>query len=153
MPSDHLDELHAARFDDLDSRTLYAILKLRSDIFVVEQNCVYGDLDGRDDEPGTWHLYLERDGEVSAYLRILTEEDGLRVGRVVTAKHARGAGLAGRLIAEAMRLIGDRRSLLNAQAHLAGYYARFGYRPDGPEFLEDGIPHVPMIREGSRSAR
>ena len=140
------DELRTASFRDLDTTTLYAILRLRSEVFVVEQQCPYADIDGRDTEPGTRHVWFERDGAVRAYLRILREDGYERVGRVVTAKDARGAGLAGRLITEALEIIGNRPSRLDAQAHLAGFYARYGYRPTGPEFLEDGIPHVPMAR-------
>jgi ElaA protein len=76
----------------------------------------------------------------------LADGDAERIGRVVTAPGARGAGLAGRLLTEALEVIGNRPSVLDAQAHLTGFYARFGYEPTGPEFLEDGIPHVPMAR-------
>jgi ElaA protein len=138
---------HSA-FRDLDVTTLYAILKLRSDVFVVEQKCVYPDLDGRDTEPGTRHVWFSRDGAVLAYLRILDDGGHARIGRVVTAPGARGAGLAGELITEALRIIGDRPSVLDAQAHLAGFYARFGFEATGPEFLEDGIPHIPMAKPG-----
>lgn len=150
-PEPH-DELRAASFRDLDTTTLYAILKLRGDVFVVEQECAYPDLDGRDTEPGTRHVWVERDGEVRAYLRILREEERERIGRVATAKSARGAGLAGRLLAEALEIIGNRDSVLDAQAHLTGFYTRFGYQPSGPEYLEDGIPHRPMFRAAPRPA-
>jgi ElaA protein len=144
-PEPH-DEVRSATFRDLDTTTLYAILKLRTDVFVVEQQCAYPELDGRDSEPGTRHVWIERDGEVRAYLRILRENEQERIGRVVTAKTARGSGLAGRLLTEALEIVGNRASVLEAQAHLAGFYARFGYQPTGPEYLEDGIPHIPMRR-------
>ena len=147
------DELRSASFRDLDTTTLYALLKLRTDVFVVEQNCPYAELDGRDDEPATRHLWVERDGEIRAYLRVLNDGDVERIGRVATAKTARGAGLAGRLMAEALTIIGNRPSVLDAQAHLMEFYARFGYRPAGPEYVEDGIPHVPMAREASPPVR
>ena len=67
-----------------------------------------------------------------------------RIGRVLTAPAARGAGLAQRLMTEALTVIGNRPSVLDAQAHLVGFYTRFGYAQTGPEYLEDGIPHVPM---------
>jgi ElaA protein len=140
------DDLRTASFADLDARTLYQILTLRSAVFVVEQNCVYLDLDGLDPEPGTRHLWIERAGEVRAYVRILDIDGEPRIGRVVTAPPDRAGGLAGRLIAEAVRLIGDRPSVLHAQAHLRDYYAKFGYQQNGPEYVEDGIPHIPMIR-------
>jgi ElaA protein len=144
-PEPH-DELRTATFRDLDAGTLYAILKLRADVFVVEQECAYGDLDGRDDEPGTRHLWFARDGEVRAYLRILDDGDAQRIGRVVTASPARGAGLASRLITAALAVIGNRPAVLDAQAHLVGFYARYGFAETGPEYVEDGIPHVPMAK-------
>jgi ElaA protein len=140
------DELRVSSFRDLDAGTLYAILKLRSDVFVVEQKCVYADPDGRDTEPGTRHLWISRDDQILAYLRILDDRDAERIGRVVTAPAARGAGLAARLVAEALTVIGNRPSKLDAQAHLVGFYAKFGFEETGPEYLEDGIPHVPMVR-------
>ena len=147
------DEVRTASFRDLEIGTLYALLKLRSEVFVVEQECHYQDLDGRDDEPGTRHLWLSRGDEIRAYLRILDDGDVLRIGRVVTGKQARGAGLAGRLMTEALTIVGNRPSVLDAQAHLVDFYARFGYRQTGPEYLEDGIPHIPMIREAPQPAR
>jgi ElaA protein len=137
-------ELHVATFAELDVRALYAVLKLRCDVFVVEQDCAYPELDGRDTEPGTRHLWLSDDDGVLAYLRVLDDGDVHRIGRVVTAARARGAGRAGRLVQEALAVIGDRPSVLAAQAHLTGFYGRYGFEADGPEFLEDGIPHVPM---------
>jgi len=145
QPEPH-DELRSATFRDLDTTTLYGLLKLRSDVFVVEQECVYADLDGRDDEPGTRHLWFTRDGEMRAYVRVLDDGDEQRIGRVVTAKSARGAGLAGRLMEEALTVIGNRTSVLDAQSYLVKFYSRYGFEPTGPEFIEDGIPHTPMRR-------
>ncbi|MFF5293191.1 GNAT family N-acetyltransferase [Paractinoplanes globisporus] len=146
-------DLRSASFDELATTTLYAILKLRSEVFVVEQDCVYLDIDGLDPAPDTRHLWIERAGEVAAYVRILDINGTPRIGRVVTAAAARGTGLAGRLIAEALNVIGDRPSVLNAQAHLGDYYAKFGYEQNGPEFDEDGIPHIPMVRAAPQPAR
>ena len=83
-------QLHVATFDQLDPRTLYSILKLRSDVFIVEQECAYQDLDGRDDEAGTRHIWLTTEArEPLAYLRVLQEPDGTAiVGRVVVAAAA-----------------------------------------------------------------
>ncbi len=144
-PEPH-DEMRVASFRDLDTTTLYAILKLRGDVFVVEQKCFYADLDGRDTEPGTRHVWLSRGGEILAYLRILDDGGHERIGRVLTAPAARGAGLAHRLMAEALTVIGNRPSVLDAQAHLVRFYTKFGYVQTGPEYLEDGIPHIPMSR-------
>jgi ElaA protein len=145
--------LHVAGFDELSAGTLYDLLRLRVDVFVVEQHCPYPELDGRDTEPGTRHVWLAsedgtEDGTPLAYLRILDEPDGTaRIGRVCVAATARGAGLAGRLMRATLDLLGTRPSVLDAQTYLADFYAGLGYAKAGPEFVEDGIPHVPMTRD------
>ncbi|OYO10559.1 GNAT family N-acetyltransferase [Enemella evansiae] len=134
---------------DLAFAEAYAVLRLREAVFVVEQDCPYPELDGRDLEPDCrWLWYTDDDGAVLASLRVLTEDDGVRrIGRVVTAPAARGRGLAAELMRECLQLIGDRaEAVLNAQVQLVGWYERFGFRGDGAEFLEDGIPHRPMRR-------
>jgi ElaA protein len=140
------EEIRVASFRDLDATTLYAILKLRVDVFVVEQKCPYPELDGRDDEPGTRHVWLTRGDEILAYLRIVDNDGTERIGRVVTAPQARQGGYASRLMAHALEVVGNRPSTLEAQAHLTGFYGRFGYEQSGPGYVEDGIPHVPMRR-------
>lgn len=140
-------ELSVAGFADLDPRTLYDLLRLRVDVFVVEQACAYPELDGRDTEPGTRHLWLADGGPPTAYLRVLSEPDGVaRIGRVVVTPAARGAGAAGRLMSAALAEVGDRPAVLDAQAHLVALYERHGFAVAGPEYVEDGIPHVPMAR-------
>ncbi len=134
------------RFGDLDAATAYAVWRLRQDVFVVEQACPYPDLDGRDDDPGTRHVLLEADGALVGYARVLAEPDHERIGRVVLVPAARGQGLADAVLAAALAACGAREVRLDAQAPLAGWYARFGFAVTGPEFLEDGIPHVPMRR-------
>jgi len=141
---------------DLDPALAYAVLKLRVDVFVVEQDCPYPELDGRDLEPDAEHLWVAGGGtEVGAYLRVLAPREGdpegaLRVGRVVTAPAARGRGLAGVLLSDVVGRHGSRPLVLDAQAHLVDWYARWGFAPSGPGFLEDGIPHVPMTRTPTR---
>jgi len=136
-----------ASFAELDARTLHDLLRLRCDVFVVEQACAYPDIDGRDVEPGTRHLWLAQAGNPVAYLRILDEPSGeARIGRVVVAAHARGHGYGDRLMSEALALIGDRPCVLTAQAYVADFYTRYGFVATGPEFDEDGIAHVPMRR-------
>lgn len=143
-------DVRDARLAELDPVTLYRILALRTDVFVVEQDCPYPELDGRDLEPDARQLWIERAGQVLATLRLLTDADGAaRIGRVATAKQARGAGLAARLVQRALELADGRTVVLDAQSYLAGWYARFGFAADGPEFVEDGIPHVPMRRVAS----
>ena len=130
---------------DLTTAELHAILCLRCEVFVVEQACAYLDLDGRDLEPGTTHLWLETPaGTVAAYVRLLTEPSGgHRIGRVVTDPAHRGHHLAGRLIDHALTLA-ERPVVLDAQSHLTRVYARHGFEPAGEEFVEDGIAHTPM---------
>lgn len=141
---------------DLDPQLAYAVLRLRVDVFVVEQACPYPELDGRDIEPETEHVWLPGPaGEpVGAYLRVLADAatGGRRIGRVVTAPASRGHGLAGRLLDAVLADHGSGPLVLDAQSHLAGWYARWGFTADGPEFVEDGIPHVPMRRDPAPSS-
>ena len=137
-----------AAFDDLDARTAYELWRLRQQVFVVEQQSPYPDLDGRDLEPTTRHLLLVEDDALVGCLRLLDDGDALRIGRVVVAPEARGRGLAGLLVDEAMRLVGDRPARLDAQTGLSGFYASYGFAVTGPEFDEDGVLHVPMERPG-----
>jgi ElaA protein len=134
-----------ARFVDLSAATLYEILTLRAQVFVVEQACAYLDVDGRDVEPDTLHLFVRGDDGVRAYARVLRQPDGTRkIGRVVAATAARGSGVAAEVMAAALAQCGDGEVVLDAQAPLANWYAAFGFVPDGAEFLEDDIPHLPM---------
>jgi ElaA protein len=142
------DGVRVAAFADLDTNTLYALLRLRVDVFVVEQRCPYPELDGRDTEPGTRHLWVDDPGGgPAAYLRVLADAgDVVRIGRVVVAKHARGGGHAARLMEAALELAGDRETVLDAQAYLARFYERYGFVATGSEYIEDGIAHIPMRR-------
>lgn len=147
-----VDELTSgcATWTRLDPGLAYGILRLRCDVFVVEQACPYPDIDGRDLEPTTEHRWLAPTGrpqEVAAYLRVLADPAGLRIGRVVTAPAARGRGLAGRLLREVVQEHGGQVLVLDAQTYATAVYARHGFTVAGPEFLEDGIPHVPMRRD------
>ena len=140
--------IHDAHAADLDAVTLYRILALRVDVFVVEQNCPYAELDGRDLEPGARLVWAQRADAVLATLRLLDDGDAVRIGRVATAASARAAGLAGQLISRALELTAKRDTVLDAQSYLRRWYERFGYAVDGEEFVEDGIAHVPMRRPG-----
>lgn len=139
--------LRRARFAELTPFEVYALCRLRVDVFVVEQECPYPELDGRDVEPATEHLWFEEAGQVLATIRVLDDGASRAIGRVATAAAARGRGLAGRLIERALADHGHGPLTLGAQAHLEQWYGRFGFRRSGPGYLEDGIPHVPMRRE------
>ena len=140
-------DVHIAAFDDLDARTAYLLWQLRESVFVVEQNCPYPELDGRDLEPTARHLWLERDGAPVAYLRILEDPGVVRLGRVLVTQRWRGLRLAEVLMRRALEHVGGRTCRLDAQSYLTGWYTRFGFAVSGEEFLEDGIPHLPMRRE------
>ncbi|MGH8902126.1 MAG: GNAT family N-acetyltransferase [Egibacteraceae bacterium] len=118
-------------------------------MFVVEQQCLAPELDDRDGEPGTWHCWIEEGGGVVAYLRILAEPDGSRIGRVVTAPGARGSGYASRLMWHALGLATPP-VVVHAQVTLEGWYAGFGFARVGPEFTEGRIPHVRMRYHSQR---
>jgi ElaA protein len=132
---------------DLTTAQLYRLLQLRAEVFVVEQDCVYLDPDGRDLEPATRHLWIEDDGHVIAALRVLAEPGGASsIGRVVTTSAQRSRGLAAALVKQAL-VDALRPVRINAQTYLVDWYGRFGFRIAGEPFLEDGIPHTPMVLE------
>jgi ElaA protein len=139
--------IHHASGDAIAAADLYEALQLRAAVFVVEQECAYLDPDGRDLEPTTDHLWIAAaDGTMAAYLRTLREPDGtLRIGRVVTAPDRRGERLSTELLEAALDGVTEP-VVLNAQSHLTSLYERRGFVADGPEFLDDGIPHTPMRR-------
>lgn len=144
-------QVRSARFAELDPLTAYRLWALRSAVFVVEQDCPYLDLDGRDLEASTLHLWVEHEGVPVATLRLLDDGEALRIGRVATAEPARGQGLAASLVRAALEVAGERTVVLDAQSHLADWYAGFGFAPSGRGFLDDGIPHTPMRRDGRDS--
>jgi ElaA protein len=139
-------DVQVAAFAELDAGTAYLLWQLREAVFVVEQRCPYLELDGRDLEPATRHAWVSYDGRPVGYLRVLDDGGHVRIGRVCVAGGHRGRGLAEVLMHTALQVVGDRPSRLSAQTYLTGWYRRLGYRIEGPEFLEDGIPHVPMTR-------
>ena len=140
-------DVRVAAFTELDSRTAYLLWALRESVFVVEQACAYQELDGRDLEPGTRHLWAQVDGEPVGYLRILDEGDHARIGRVLVVagtprRRPLGRADAGR--ARRRGRVGHR--CWTRRRRWPGWYAGFGYVPDGAAFIEDGIPHTPMRR-------
>ena len=142
--------LQIKRFGELTAEELYRILKLRVDVFVVEQACPYPELDGLDRE--ALHIWLE-DGEgIHAYLRVMdrgAESQYVSIGRVVVRERRRGLGT--RILKEGIRaareLLGAEAIYLEAQTYAVGLYEKQGFRPISEEFLLDGIPHVKMLLE------
>lgn len=137
---------------DFTPDTLYAVLRLRSAIFVVEQDCVFPDMDGRD--PDCEHLCgWGGDGALVAYLRLVppgVRTPEVALGRVVVAAAARGKGLGRAVMLEGLRRCAERHAgqpvKVSAQAHLEAFYASLGFRTVGAPYDEDGILHVDMIR-------
>ena len=139
--------------DDLGKDQLYAVLRLRSEVFVVEQKCAYQDIDGQDLAGDTHHLMAWNDNELVAYLRLLdpeTQGGDVVIGRVIVSPAARGTGLGHHMMEEALERIEDiwpqTPIFLSAQAHLQGYYGRYGFVVAGEEYLEDDSPHIGMRR-------
>jgi ElaA protein len=140
-------------FDDLTTAEVYAMLAARSQVFVIEQNCLYGDIDGLDTE--AWHLFAFGPGEskpkLAGYLRVLLPDESdadIRIGRVLTTADFRGMGLGNQMLARAVGHIAEQWPnvpvRLHAQAHLQGFYGAFGFVPISEIHEEDGIPHVWM---------
>jgi len=144
-------DVRTQRFLDLDPVVAYRLWALRSEVFVIEQEALYLDLDGRDTEPGTWHVWCAGpDGEPVATLRVLEDGDVRRVGRVATHEAHRGRGLAAAMMDAVLSRWGREPVVLDAQVRLADWYGRFGFVVSGDEFEdEDGMPHLPMRREGA----
>ena len=144
-------DLHHA---ELDVPTLYALLKLRCEVFVVEQQCAYLDVDGDDLVGENRHLLGWRNEELVAYARILKsdrEEEPVAIGRVIVSAAARGEKLGYQLMERALATCEkhwpQRAVYLGAQAHLQSFYASFGFVPVTDVYDEDGIPHIGMAKE------
>lgn len=135
-------------FDELSTKELYELLKARAEIFVVEQTCVYQDLDDLDYHG--LHVFYEENGKVLAYLRAFPKDEDhgiVQMGRFLTLKH--GTGLGGKLLDEGLEQIkvkmNPKQIYIHAQCYAAGFYERAGFQICSEEFLEDDIPHVEMI--------
>lgn len=141
---------------ELDVVTLYALLSLREAVFVVEQQCPYQELDGKDLLVSTHHLQVLAGSRLAATLRLLvpeSPENPVSIGRVVIHADHRGDGLGHDLLRAALARIESlwpgRGTRLSAQAHLQGYYGRHGFEPVSEIYVEDDIPHIDMQREAS----
>ena len=136
-------------FDELTTKELYEILKSRAEIFVVEQNCIYQDLDDIDYK--SIHVfYQSEEDRVVAYLRLFYKNDMavVQMGRVLTLKH--GTGLGKKILQEGIKIVETRmqaeKIYIEAQKYATGFYEQEGFEVCSAEFLEDGIPHVEMMR-------
>jgi len=137
-------------FSDLTPAEVYDFLAARNEVFVVEQNCAYGDVDGLD--KGAWHLLAyAANGELAGYLRVLLPDENepdVRIGRVLTTAGFRGIGLGSAMLERVRTHITAQwpgiAISLHAQAHLQAFYGAFGFKPSSDIHDEDGIPHIWM---------
>ncbi|NRB61561.1 MAG: GNAT family N-acetyltransferase [Saprospiraceae bacterium] len=141
-------------FGDLNIYQLYQLMRLRQEVFVVEQECAYLDADGHDTKG--WHvLGYDDSSSIVAYARILPSgtsyDDFLSIGRVLTQENARGNGYARLIMKKSIEFIEEQFGMqpikLSAQSYLIEFYKTLGFQPIGTEYLEDGIPHMAMIRD------
>ncbi len=140
-------------FDELSLRELYAMLALRAEVFVVEQDCPYQDLDGKDQK--SWHVMGWKDDELVAVARIVDKgvsyAEYYSIGRVVVSEKVRKDGIGSALMEEAINWIysdkGEVPIKISAQCYLIKFYGALGFQPVGEEYLEDNIPHIAMLKE------
>mgnify|MGYP002827602445 FL=1 len=137
-------------FSELDTEDLYQILRLRSEVFVVEQNCVYQDIDNKDQN--AIHLYYKKNDEIVAYTRIFKAGYYYKnpcIGRVVVLKKNRGKDLGKKIMIDSIEYIRQNikgeKIELSAQKYLDKFYKDLGFYKIGEDYLEDGIPHQRMI--------
>lgn len=145
-------EWDIVRFEQLDTYTLYAMLQLRVDVFVVEQNCPYPELDDKDLHPQTRHILLKKAGKILAYARVLAPDVSFAgnpgIGRVCVAQTARRLGLGEVLVQKAIATAKEGWSGLDihisAQCYLQRFYESMGFVAASEAYLEDDIPHLKM---------
>ncbi len=139
------------RFEELTKQELHDMIKARIDVFVVEQNCPYPEVDGYDPEAD--HLWLEdQNGQIIAYCRIFlsgVKYNEASIGRILVLKEMRGKGYAKELMTRALNVIkgqyGEKAVKIQAQEYLLDFYGSFGFQGITETYLEDGIPHVDMV--------
>ena len=143
-------EIYIKKYQELSTEELYAILQLRSEVFVVEQNCVYQDIDGKDEK--ALHVIGVKNSEIVAYTRCFKPGDYFNIasiGRVVVRKDQRGKGLAHQIMKRSVEVIINKYNTktmkVSAQTYLKDFYESHEFFQEGEAYLEDGIPHIAMI--------
>ena len=138
------------KYSELEKEELYQILRLRSEVFVVEQDCVYQDIDNKDQK--AIHLFYKKEKKIIGYTRIFKKGDYYEnpsIGRVVVSKNKRGKDLGKEIMLESMKYIKNNikgeKIELSAQVYLDNFYKDLGFYSKGEEYLEDGIPHQRMF--------
>jgi ElaA protein len=138
-------------FYDLTPIELYAMMRLRNEVFVVEQNCVFQDADNKDQK--CHHLMLWQDSSLAAYARLVPpgfSYPEMSIGRIITSGTVRGSGMGTVLMRHALeecqRLFGTGPIRIGAQVYALPFYEKFGFKADGEHYDEDGIPHVEMVK-------
>ena len=149
-------EWQLKKFKQLDVDELFELLKLRVDVFVVEQTCPYNEIDEKDRHTDTLHLFgrNKNDEKLTAYLRILSPGLSFKeasFGRVVVAKACRKQGISNTMVKKTLKIIGHtwpgNNIKIGAQVYLKQFYASHGFKPVSKEYLEDGIPHIDMLKK------
>ncbi len=137
-------------FDELTNNEMYEILKLRSEVFVIEQKCIYEDCDGKDKK--SYHLFAKENGEILVYLRILEKGvsyNEISIGRVLSNKKHRGKGFGKEMMIRALDFIennlNEKSVRISAQEYLLKFYSSFGFVKVSEGYLEDDIPHIEML--------
>ena len=131
---------------ELSTSEVENIFSLRSEVFVVEQDCVYQDIDGKDQKAK--HVLGKKDGEIVAYARIFKPGEYFKeasFGRAVVKKTERGKGVGDELVINCLENINEEEIKISAQSYLKGFYGKHGFKAEGNEYLEDGIPHTAMF--------
>lgn len=138
-------------YEELSKEELYRIIKLRIDVFIVEQNCPYHELDHLDER--AHHLFLSQEGEIAAYCRLFpsgTAYPEASIGRVIVRKEDRERDMRRRFLIKRSAFLegerGETKVKISAQNHLRSFYGSFGFKAISDVYMEDGIPHVDMIR-------
>lgn len=146
--SDRPPTLLRAWAQDLHTEQLYALLKLRIEVFVVEQAYFYPELDGYDLLPNTRHFWLERDGDIIGTVRLLQQSpDEYSLGHLCTIRSERGHGHTTRLLQAALADVGQASCRIDSPSYLVDMYTRHGFVQSGDERLDNGVPLVPLLRE------
>lgn len=140
-------EIFVKPFEELDINELYEILRLRVDVFVVEQNCPYPEIDGRDLD--AIHIYLEDAGEILAYARLYDEDGQVHLGRVIAKKRRKGYGslILKEAIGAAKKFYQAKQIHIEAQTYAKSLYEKAGFVQISQPFFLDGIEHVKMVLE------